>query len=110
MFSSAAWVTTGVSAYLLWLRSFGNWWYMQIKIFDEQHLVTLLIVNQFINELFCQQHTKATWPQSLHFTNRHVAEQILGRATNGCVAKLFERGTLAGILNAAGYRATRTDE
>src|SRR5580692_3902061 len=82
----------------------------RIKIFDEDHLVTLLVVNQIIYEFFCQQHAKAPWPQPLFFTNRHVTEQILGRVADGCVAELFERKPLARILDAAGYCTTRTDE
>jgi len=60
------------------VRTLGNWRGGRIKIFDEDHLVTLLIVDQLIDKLFCQQHTKAAWPQPLLFSNRHVAEQILG--------------------------------
>jgi hypothetical protein len=60
-----------------------------IKIFDKQHIVTLFVVDQFIDELFRQQYAEAAGSQALLFTNRHMAKQILRRAADGCVAKFF---------------------
>src|SRR5271163_4489789 len=81
-----------------------------IQILDQHHLVTLFIVNELIDEFFRQQHTETARPQSLLFTDGHMAEQIFGRASNGCVAKLLERETLSGIFNPAGYSPARTNE
>jgi hypothetical protein len=51
-----------------------NWRCGLIQIFDKHHIVTLFIVDQFINELFRQQYAEAAWSQAQLFTNSHVAK------------------------------------
>ena len=55
-----------------------NWRYGLIKIFDKHHIVALFVINQFIDELFRQQHAEAAWSQAPLFSNHHMAKQILG--------------------------------
>ena len=84
----------------------GGW----IEVLDEENLVALFVVDKLVDEIFCEQKAEAAGPKALCFANGEVAEEIAGRAVDGGVAKLFERETFAGILDAAGDSVAAADE
>jgi hypothetical protein len=82
----------------------------RIEILHEYHFVARLIVDQLIDQLFCQQNAKAAWPHAPLVANHGVSEQILWRTAACCVMKLFQRESFPRVLDAAGYRSMRADE
>src|SRR5262245_10913635 len=69
----------------------------RINIFDEQHLVALLAVNELVHKLLRQQKPESTRPKAFSFSNGDVAQKIVGWAVDGRVAKLFKREALTGV-------------
>jgi len=62
-----------------------------VDVFDEQHVVALLVVNEIVELLFRDQKPEPTWSHALLFANGNVAKARVSRATDGSVAKFFER-------------------
>jgi hypothetical protein len=65
----------------------------------------LLVVNEFVDELFCQQQPETARPETLSFAHGDMTEQIAGWAIDRCMAEVFERETLAWIFDSARDRA-----
>jgi len=72
-----------------------------MEILDEQHVIALLVVDEFIDELLCHQEAEATRPKTAFFANQSVANEIVGRAVDRGMSKLVEREALTRILDAA---------
>jgi len=73
----------------------------RLDVFDKQHVIALLAVNEVVDEMLCQQKPEATCSKTLSFSNGDVAEEIVVWAVDGGVAKLFEREALTGVFDAA---------
>src|SRR5215469_13141623 len=84
----------------------GRW----VDVFDEQHLVALLVVNKIVDLLFREQEAKAAWPHALFFANGNVAKEIASRTVNGGVAKFLKRESLTGIFYAQRNGMTAANE
>jgi len=82
----------------------------RIDIFHQQHVVPTFAVNEFVDQLFCQQKPEATWTETLSFANCEVAQRIVGRTVNSRMAELFQRKALTRIFDAAYHRTTHADE
>ena len=82
----------------------------RIDIFDQQHVVAMFAVNEFVDQFFSQQKPEAAWPQTLRFANGNVTEGITGRTVDGRVVELFQRETLTRIFDPAYNRSTHADE
>src|SRR5215471_14646002 len=82
----------------------------RFDIFDQQHVVAMFAVNEFVDQFFSQQKPEAAWPQTLRFANGKVTEGIAGRTVDGRVAEFFQRETLTRVLDPAYNRSPHADE
>src|SRR5215467_6440001 len=82
---------------------------MLTKVLNKQHIVALLIVDELVDELLCHQKAETAWPKTLILTNGVVAHKVPSGAIDRSMAKLFERESLPGVLDAACDRAAGVD-
>ena len=82
----------------------------RMEILDEQHIIALLVVDEFIDELLCHHETEAARPKTLFLADHRVANEIAGRAVDRSVPKLFEQEALTRILDAAHDSTTSAEE
>jgi hypothetical protein len=54
-----------------------------IEIFDEDHVVSALVVEQFIDYLSCQHYAEPAWAKALIFSNSYMAKYVVRRTADG---------------------------
>jgi hypothetical protein len=57
-----------------------------IQILDEDHVVSAFVVDQFIDQLPCQQYAEPAWAKALLLSNSYMAKDVLRRIADGRMA------------------------
>src|SRR5947209_6520702 len=79
------------------------------EILHQEHIVSVLTVNELVDQLLCQKNSESSRPHTLCIAIADMTDRVTGRICHRCVRNFIQGKTIARIADPAGHHVAGTD-